>query len=239
MENPMITNKLFINDAYLNQCTAKIVGFDDNKNIILDRTIFYAESGGQLGDTGYINNIPVVDTVKRITKDTKTLSHPDFPMININTQIIHVVANNLHNLKLGDEVNIKIDWERRYQIMKMHSAAHVVFHFVHIVFGQLTIMGCYIQPNKARFDFLSKIDQGKLALLQELSNEFINGHYDIENVALDNEPEALYWTCNNIRIPCGGTHVKNTKEIGEITLKRRSQGKTIDRIYVEPVSGGG
>ena len=81
-------------------------------------------------------------------------------------------------------------------------------------------------------DFGAKIDPEAIPDLVRASNEFSAKEYSIQNVPLDHETEALFWICNQVKIPCGGTHVKNTKEIGPITLKRRSQGKKLDRLYI-------
>ena len=116
--------------------------------------------------------------------------------------------------------------------MRLHSAAHVVWHFVEQQLGELPLKGCLIGPERSRLDFGAKIDPDAIPNLVQASNDFIAGEHSIQNVPLENESEALFWICNQVKIPCGGTHVKNTGEIGSIALKRRSQGKKLDRLYI-------
>jgi alanyl-tRNA synthetase len=227
----MITKKLYLENMYATHARAKVIKIQD-KEIYLDQTIFYPEGGGQVGDIGLVGSVRVVDTQKRVTDKTKTLYHPDFPVINVNSEIAHIMDGDLQLIHVGDEVDLSIDWERRKKIMMMHSAAHVVYYFTFKVMGSMPVKGCYIQPDKARFDFAAKIDSTKLPLVEQLTNDFIKRSLDIFNVPLENEIEALYWICDEIKLPCGGTHVKNTREIGSVKLKRSSQGKNIDRIYI-------
>ncbi|MCG8333747.1 MAG: alanyl-tRNA editing protein [Proteobacteria bacterium] len=227
----MATEKIFLSDMYASKAEATILEIEENR-VLLDRTVFYAESGGQLGDTGYIGDQRVIDTQKKITESTRMLAHPDFPSINVNMDIVHFLEEPPKNLRLGDKVKTGIDWQRRFAIMRLHSAAHIVWHFVEQQLGSLPLKGCLIGPEKSRLDFGAKIDPEAIPDLVRASNEFSAKEYSIQNVPLDHETEALFWICNQVKIPCGGTHVKNTKEIGPITLKRRSQGKKLDRLYI-------
>ena len=227
----MTTEKIFLTDMYATETEATILNIDGNQ-VLLDRTVFYAESGGQLGDTGYIGDQRVIDTQKKITESTKMLTHPDFPSINVNMDVVHFLEQPPTYLQPGDKVKTGIDWDRRFAIMRLHSAAHVVWHFVEQQLGSLPLKGCLIGPEKSRLDFGAKIDPEAIPNLIKASNQFIAEEHTIQNVPLDNESEALFWICNQVKIPCGGTHVNNTKEIGPVTLKRRSQGKKLDRLYI-------
>ena len=105
-----MTIELFRNDSYLKSCNSKIIKIDDN-GIKLDQTIFYPEAGGQPGDKGKITigneEIEVIDTRY------------------VNNEIIHVVEN-ISNLNLNDEIECKIDWERRFNIMQVHTSLHLL-----------------------------------------------------------------------------------------------------------------
>lgn len=227
----MATEKLYLQDMYARESQAVVLQAEGNR-IVTDKTVFYAESGGQLGDTGTIDGFRVSDTQKQMTAETRMLSHDDFPSINVNMDVVHILAQNECELQPGDKVRLAIDWDRRYAIMRLHSAAHVVWHFVESSIGSLPIRGCLIGPDKSRLDFGAKIDPEVVPELERLSNEFITQGHIICNQPLDGEPEALFWICDTITMPCGGTHVKETTEIGPIKLKRRSQGKKLDRIYI-------
>jgi len=160
------------------------------------------------------------------------LTHPDFPPINVNMDVVHILAYHPDTFNIGQKVKLTIDWKRRYSIMRLHSAAHVVWHFVEQILDNPPIKGCLIGTSKARLDFGAKINPEAIPELVEMSNEFIRRNLEIKNVPLDEQPEALFWICDQIKVPCGGTHVRNTSEIGPINLKRRSQGKKLDRIYI-------
>ena len=230
-----MTKKLYYENAYQTEATAKVVKID-GKRVFLDKTIFFPEGGGQVGDIGSINKFSVIDTQKVTSSNTKTLFHKDFPVIQINSDVAHIMAEDNFSLDVDQTVSLKIDWERRYNIMRMHSAAHIAYHFAFIVFGDMFVKGCLINDNSSRFDFSlpgnAKLERNLLDEVEKLSNEFISNNYDIFNEPLEDEPEALYWRCHDIKIPCGGIHVKNTSEIGRIILKRKSQGKKIDRMYI-------
>ncbi|WP_028315948.1 alanine--tRNA ligase-related protein [Desulfatibacillum aliphaticivorans] len=228
-----MTEKTYYDDPYLREIEANIISIDNN-GIVLDRTIFYPEGGGQIGDSGTISNIKVCDTQKKITASTKSLFHPDFPVIQINSDVLHICENfpNECELEPGSKVKIRIDWEKRYRIMRYHSAAHVAYFYAMDILQNPHVKGCKIDQKSARFDFKCKITSDHVAEIESLSNSFIKKKYDIWAQPLHDEPEAIYWKCHDISIPCGGLHVKNTDEIGPVQLRRRSQGKSIDRLYI-------
>lgn len=228
----MKTNKIYLADMYKTEITAKVIDINNNQ-IILDHTILFAEAGGQISDTGFINNIKVIDSHHQFTSETIILSEPDFPIINVNTAIAHKVGEDINTFKVGEEVSVRLDWERRKQIMRTHSACHIVLIFAFQIIPEKYLKGCFIQPKKGRLDFSVKINNEDLCTIEKQSNEFINkSSKNIHCVPSEYHPEALYWICDHYKIPCGGTHVRNTSEIGIINLKRRSQGKNLDRIYI-------
>jgi len=203
----MMTKKLFWEDPYQKEFDAKVLEINGNQ-VVLDQTCFYARGGGQLGDTGEINGIRVVDTIKDEEE-----------------KIFHVLEKE-PDFKVGDTVHGRIDWERRHKIMRLHSAAHIVYHFMVTVYGESckSLTSGIVDENKDRLDysFEQSIDKEKLNVVNQKSNEFI-----------EMEKEIKWWTDENGRrhwlvegMPemfCGGTHVKNTKEIGKILVKRGSK----------------
>ena len=124
--------ELFRNDSYLKSCNSKIIKIDDD-GIKLDQTIFYPEAGGQPGDKGKIiirnEEIDVIDTRY------------------VNNEIIHVVEN-ISNLNLDDEIECKIDWERRFNIMQVHTSLHLLCSLI-----SAPVTGGQINENKGRLDF--------------------------------------------------------------------------------------
>ena len=110
-----VTEALFREDAYLATTRAEVVAINDRGGVILDRTIFYATSGGQPGDTGaFIRadgaRIPIAATVTGETKD----------------EIIHVPAAGAALPEVGEALTLEIDWERRLKLMRMHTACHLL-----------------------------------------------------------------------------------------------------------------
>lgn len=205
-------DEIFKNDPYTREFDANIVEIDNN-NIVLDKTAFYAESGGQPGDTGTIGESKVVETIY----DGK--------------RIIHIVEN--HDMKVGDNVHCEIDWNRRYKIMKLHSAAHIVYEFFVRKWGEQKVIGSNISDTKARLDFaMDESISESLVGIEKDVNDFIEQGHGI-TTADDPEKEGFrWWYCENMKMPCGGTHVKNSKEIGKVRLRRKNLGTGKERIEV-------
>jgi alanyl-tRNA synthetase len=201
--------KLFL-DPYIRDFDATVTKIDGNK-IFLDKTAFYAESGGQVGDTGAIGEARVVDTQYE------------------GDEIAHITEK--HSLKPGDKVHCAIDWERRYKIMKLHAASHLVYWFFMKLHGEHKIIGSHVDDRKDRMDFEYDGSVGdRLAELEEDVNNFIAEAHEIRRYEDEKKAGYLWWECEDIRMGCGGTHVKNTKEIGAIKLKRNNIGKGKERI---------
>lgn len=231
----MATKKIYYENMYQKECDAFVNKIDTN-GIILNQTVFFPEGGGQVGDTGFINDIRIIDAQKKISKETRTIFHKDFPIVQVDNDVLHLNENTGNSLSVGQKVKVKIDWERRYTIMRMHSACHVVHHYLFQEIKNLKLAGCYIKSDSSRFDFNkelgSEINTDILPTIENLSNKFIEQNIDIECLPLEGECEAFYWICGEIKIPCGGMHVANTSEIGSVKLRKKSQGKRIDRVYI-------
>lgn len=210
----MPADKLFWNDPYLTEMTAVITGVQDAV-VTLDRTIFYAASGGQESDTGTIGGFPVLNAGK---KDLE----------------IFYTLEGAHGLKKGDEVSVRIDWPRRYRLMRLHFAAEIILELVYRHLGGPAKIGAHISEDKARVDFLfdHRISDGFPLLLQE-AGKIIDGNMPIISAYSDRETERRYWEINGFaRVSCGGTHLRYTGEVGGITLKRNNIGKGKERIEI-------
>jgi alanyl-tRNA synthetase len=225
-----LVEKLYIADPYCARCEATVTAVEHDA-VCLDRTVFFPEGGGQLGDTGRIGDVDVTDTQKR---GGHMFIRQDFPAITVGADVSHRADAPGQRLKVGDVVEVALDWDRRYRLMRLHSAAHFAYHFVFGVFGEMAVRGCRIDPESARFDFSTtrKLDADGISEVELSCNESIAQHLSIESVPHKDQPEALTWICNGIVIPCGGTHVRNTSEIGPIRLKRKRQGSRLERLYI-------
>ena len=209
-----MTEKLFYENAYLKEAKAKVTRMEGNK-VYLDKTIFFGFSGGQQSDSGSINGIPLKDVIK----EGKDIAH-EFDVV--------------PNFSVGQEVELKLDWEKRYRLMKLHSAAHVAYYFFAEKTGIRKLIGSNVSMEKARFDFESEKPVTELLPeIEEKSNAFIRENHEITRTHDVNERGDFYWwNCAQMKMPCGGLHVKNTSEIGLITLKRKNIGKGKERIEI-------
>lgn len=210
--------KLFWKDQYMIECKAKVVSIDGNK-VKLDKTIFFAFSGGQESDKGTIGGINVVNAVKQGDKESiieieyELEKEPDF---NVN-----------------DEVEVKIDGERRAKLRKLHSAAHIVYYFVIEKLGKLKIIGSNIAEEKARIDFMyDKPLNDVLPDIRERVSKFLLENHAIIMKDDEQKPDLRWWTCEEWKMPCGGTHPKSTGEIGNLELQRKNIGSGKERIEI-------
>ena len=198
------TQKLFHADPYRTEATAQVVFVCDDL-VVTDRTIFYAESGGQVPDKGTIEGIPVVDVQKK-GGHTARISHPvvEVPAISVDTFIVHRLDRPAP-FAVGQEVAMKIDWELRYLHMRYHSAAHFLYHAVRTLLpcegsGPMT-RGCYIYEGGARFDYFDPVPSEAIAGIEHLANELIGRGGAIRMQAEPDADDLLYWIYDDIIIP--------------------------------------
>lgn len=131
-----------------------------------------------------------------------------------------------HGLSEGDKVNIVIDWPRRYRLMKLHFAAELILEIVTQKFN-LKKVGAHIAETKARIDFISyeNISVHFEVILAEY-NEIIKSNRLIQTGFSNIENQRRFWKIDGFAyVPCGGTHVKSTAEVGYVALKRDRPGK--------------
>jgi len=209
-----MTIKIFWKDPYLTQLETQITSVTGN-DITVEQTIFFAFSGGQESDDGTIGNHRVLEARKE------------------GKEIFYTLEKG-HGFKPGDPVKMKIDWERRYKLMRLHFAAEIVLEWVYQNLGSIKKIGAHIAQDKARIDFewsenISKV----LPVIQEKVLEMIEANQEIISAFSDEETEERYWEIKGFaRVPCGGTHLRRTGEIGEIELKRKNPGKGKERIEI-------
>lgn len=234
--NKKITSEIFRDDPYKKECEAKILDFGDNW-IILDQTVFYAEGGGQLGDTGLIKAGQQEIQIENTIKENDLIKH---------------IFNSKFDFEIGDNVTCIIDWERRYKLMKMHTSLHLLCSLVNA-----KVTGGSVGDGKGRLDFNLDFKPNKEELKDNL-NDLIQGNHDItiswiSAQELDKNPNLVKTmsvlpprTNGSIRMvrigdnidyqPCGGTHVKNTSEIGLVEINKvENKGKLNKRVAISLV----
>jgi misacylated tRNA(Ala) deacylase len=231
------TELLFRDDAYLKSATARVVATSE-RGVELDRTIFYPLGGGQPGDSGVL----VRDNGQRIAiADTRKAETPG--------GVLHVPAAGAHGPQPGESVLMEIDWARRYALMRLHTALHLMSCVV-----VAPVSGGNIAAVKARLDFdieMSLLDAGRIT---RETNALIASAVATETVwitdeELEAQPELVKTmsvqpprAVGRVRLlsipgidlqPCGGTHVRNIAEIGGIRVTRiRSEGKRNKRVEI-------
>lgn len=230
-----MTTFLFRDDSYLREAPAMVAAVTPEGGIVLDRTVFYAASGGQPADTGVLRRAD--GTELRIGATV----HPDGDK----TAIVHVPAEAQPALAVGDPVVAAIDWERRYRLMRMHTALHllsVVFPFA--------VTGGSVGEDKGRLDFDMPEVSPDLPALEARLNALASGGHAVTTEWITDEEMAanpgLIKTMNvkppmgqgRVRLvrigdvdlqPCGGTHVRNTSEIGPLKLGKIEKKGAINR----------
>ena len=231
-----MSKALYMDDCYLKEFEAVVESVKDDKYVILNQTAFYPLSGGVAYDTGVF------------IKDNE-----EFPVIYVGKfegKISHEVSK--PGLKQGDKIIGKIDWERRYKLMRLHTAAHLLASIFHNKSNAL-ITGGKIELEKSRMDFsLENFDRAVIDEYCKLANELIQKDAPIsisymkreealkipDMVKLANKMPPEVETLRIVEIEGidrqadGGPHVKNIKEIGKIEiLKVENKGKNNRRVY--------
>jgi ABC-type branched-subunit amino acid transport system ATPase component len=212
--NNIAVIKKFWDAPYLTQLETTITSVDCDK-VTLKETIAYAFAGGQQSDSGFIDNYEIKVAQK------------------INNEIFYTI-DTTHNLKKGDKVTVSIDWEKRYKIMRLHFAAELALELINQNFGNPTKFGANITYEKARLDFIWERNISEIfPFLYEEMERLVNADLSIISDFQDYENEIRYWEIVGFgKVNCGGTHIKSTKEIGNITFKRVTQGKNKERIEI-------
>lgn len=159
MENP-----------YLTELQTKVSGVNGNE-ITLEKTIFYAFSGGQESDTGTVGEYSVLEARKQ------------------GQEIIYILEDG-HSLHQGDEVFVKIDWNRRYRLMRLHFAAEIILELACKSLKGIEKIGAHIAEDKARIDFLWGDNISKsFPVLEAAANELIAAGHEIISAFSDESNE--------------------------------------------------
>lgn len=205
--------KIFWDDPYQTKLTTTVSSVNGNE-VLFEETIAYSFAGGQESDRATINGIQILGSRRE-------------------DNLIYYTLPEGHGLKPGDIVTMEIDWQRRYRLMRLHFTAELILEIVTQKFGYEKI-GAHIAEDKARIDFLA--DRNVSLHFDEILaqyNEIIKKDLPIEKGFTDIESQRRYWKIEGFaQVPCGGTHVKSTGEVGYVTLKRDKPGKGKERIEI-------
>lgn len=201
-------------DPYLTDVDT-VVTYVQGEKVRVEKTIFFALSGGQESDSGTLGGYPVLLAEKQ------------------GLDIVYTLPSG-HLLKQGDIVTVSIDWERRYSLMRHHFAAEMVLQMVYRLRPGIDRIGAHISSDKARIDFSSETSLAPLfPEIEQEAARLTSGNMAIITAFSDEEAERRYWKVEGFaEMACGGTHPRSTNEVGAVKLKRKNQGKGKERIEI-------
>ena len=241
IEVKFLTEMLYMRDNYVKEFEATIKGITAD-SIILDRSAFYYEGGGQIADTGILkgnqSQVKVIDTQKR-------------------DNVVHHIISGEHTFKVGDTVTGIINWDQRYECMRFHTAQHILSRYLQVNYDLETV-GNQISCDKSRADYapLEQVDESMKLSIAEGVNEVLARNLPVnitfmprnEAIAFLKEKGYQYRYLEMVpenvvefrvvtigdydAASCAGTHVANTNEIGSIRIgKTKNVGAGKRRIY--------
>lgn len=236
-----MTELIFQNDSYIQSFDAKIIQVDDeNHGVILDRTSFFPGGGGQPADYGFLTCQEDTFVVKRTQR--------------IDGKLVHLIDGDLLP-ELGSQIRGQIDWDHRYKLMRTHTAMHILCGVIFRDYSA-SVTGGNMEPLKGRMDFEFETMQRELVdeINANINAEVVNGRPvswrelpreeaflipDLIRTKINLLPKGI----QHVRVvdiegldlqADGGTHVRNTSEVGTIrVVDYKSKGKINKRIYVE------
>jgi misacylated tRNA(Ala) deacylase len=234
----MATDCLFREDSYLKECSATVVGLTDAGGIVLDRTVFYAASGGQPADHGVLTTS---------TGDAILIEGASY-IDAVKTEIAHLPAATTGlSLKVGEPLHAVIDWDLRYARMRMHTALHLLSAVL-----PYPVTGGSIGDTDGRLDFdIPEAGLDKDEITAKLAKMIAAGAEVRSRWITDAELEAKPGLVKTMSVkppmgsgrvrlveivgydlqPCGGTHVQTTSEIGDVRVTQiEKKGKLNRRV---------
>lgn len=235
----MPTDCLFRDDSFLKDCDARVVAVTEQGGVVLDRTVFYANSGGQPGDTGVL----ILADGSRVPVETAIFTDA------AKTEIAHVLAAGTSSLQVGDKVRAEIDWDKRYGRMRIHTALHLLSAAL-----PYAVTGGSVGDSDGRLDFdIPDAGLDKDAITARLA-EMIATNAPVTNrwitdAELDANPGLIKTMSvkppmgtGKVRLieiegldlqPCGGTHVRSVGEIGTVKVTQiEKKGKQNRRVRI-------
>jgi len=237
-----MTEALYHDDSYLKEFDATVTAIDEETHgVALDRTAFFPGGGGQPADTGTLTADGKTFNVKRPKR--------------IGGKLVHLLEGDDPLPEVGTQVQCQIDWEHRYKIMRTHTAMHILCGVIFRDYGA-SVTGGNMEPLKGRMDFEFETMRAELvaeieaAINAEVANARPVSWRELPRAEAFQIPDLIRTKINllpegikKVRVveiegldlqADGGTHVKNTSEIGQIrVVDYKSKGKINKRIYVE------
>jgi len=232
-----MTELVFRQDAYAVDCEARVLRVEGT-GIVLDRTVFYAASGGQAGDTGVL-----------VTADGRELRITDTRKGTSGDEVLHLVAPDSALPEAGTPVRARIDWDRRYRMMRLHTCMHLLCAVV-----PAPVTGGAIVPERAHLDFDTEMEKLRKDEIEPRLNALVAAAHPVEPRWIADEelaarPELVRTMSvkpptgtGRVRLleiagvdlqPCGGTHVRSTAEIGTVAVLRiRNEGRRNRRVII-------
>lgn len=231
-----MTQLLYQTDSYLREFDATVTtAFPDEKAVVLDRTAFYPGGGGQPNDIGLLNDL-------QVTKVRK-----------VGDEVWHIVDGELP--PVGTRMHGLINWDRRYQLMRTHTAMHVLCGSIFRDYGAL-VTGGEMEPLRGRMDFeFERLQKDLVSVIEAAANHEVQAGREVRVKILPRQeafqiPDLIRTKINLLPAGIqevrtveivgldlqadGGTHVKNTAEVGRIrVVDYKSKGAINKRIYVE------
>ncbi len=237
-----MTEALYHDDSYLKEFDATVTAVDqESHGIVLDRTAFFPGGGGQPADSGTLATDGKTFNVKRVKR--------------ISGKLVHLLEGDDPLPETGNQVQCQIDWDRRYQIMRTHTAMHILCGVIFRDYGA-SVTGGNMEPLKGRMDFEFEtmrrelVDEINAAINIEVANARPVSWRELPRQEAFQIPDLIRTKINllpegikQVRVveiegldiqADGGTHVKNTSEVGQIrVVDYKSKGAINKRIYVE------
>ena len=236
-----MTDLLFLNDAYASEFTATVIDLTDDGCVVLDRTAFYIGGGGQPCDAGTLS-------------DASGATYPVVKVARSGGLIVHTLEGDARPAP-GVELHGKVDWDRRYLLMRTHTALHILCGVVWRDYGA-HVTGGDMRPGAARMDFELENMTAEFAgevearINQEVARERdivvdsmaradADAHPDLIRTKINLLPagikEVRTIDISGLDLQAdGGTHVHNTREVGRIkVVGHESKGRINKRLRIE------
>ncbi len=190
--------KTFWLDPYQHTLETRVAAVQGDE-VVFEKTIAYSFAGGQESDKATVNGIEILNS-------------------RIQENLIYYTLPVGHGLQVGDHVLMTIDWPRRYKLMRLHFAAELVLELV-TKHAHLEKIGAHISEAKSRIDFRAEFNISSLFddILLEY-NDIIRRDLPIIKEYSDVVTQRRYWKIEGFaQVPCGGTHVRSTRDVGNVT----------------------